>query len=140
MPHPPPQLRPRRPVRPAVIVTARKDLGDFGERVAAQRLEASGLAVEARNVRVPSGEIDIVARDGADTVFVEVRTRRASPGTAAETLTQAKLERMWRCAMEYCETAGRDPEQVRLDLVSIDLSDDGRIGAIEHFRGLELPG
>ncbi len=121
-------------------MTARQDLGAFGERLAAERLQASGFAVLARNVRVKSGEIDIVARDGADVVFVEVRTRRAMPGTAAETLTAPKLERMWRCAMEYCESSGDDPEQVRLDLVSIDLRDDGRIGAIEHFRGLELPG
>ena len=121
-------------------MTARQDLGAFGERVAAERLAVSGLAVVARNVRVKSGEIDLVARDGVDLVFVEVRTRRAIPGTAAETLTPAKLERMWRCAMEYCEASGDDPEEVRLDLVSIDLRDDGRIGAIEHFRGLELPG
>ena len=67
-------------------MTERQRLGAFAERVAAHRLEAAGLAVLARNARTPSGEIDIVARDGADVAFVEVRARRASPGAAAESL------------------------------------------------------
>lgn len=120
-------------------MTERQDLGAFGERIAVQRLEASGLTVIARNVRVKAGEIDIVARDGDDVVCIEVRARRADPGTAAETLTPAKLRRMWRSAMEYCEGADIDPERARLDLVSIDLGVGGRVAAIEHFRGLEVP-
>ena len=97
------------------------------------------MAVLARNVRTPSGEIDIVAEDGDDLVFVEVRARRADPGTAAESLDPRKLRRMWRCAMEYCEQAGADPERVRIDLVSIDLGPRDAVAEIEHFRALEIP-
>jgi putative endonuclease len=122
-------------------VTARKDLGNFGERVARHHLEERGLAVVAVNVRVPAGEIDLVAEDrgSGETVFAEVRTRRAGPGAAAETLTPAKLRRMWQCAMEYCEREGHSPEAARLDLVSIDLDGSGRVVAIDHICGLELP-
>jgi putative endonuclease len=120
-------------------VTRGKELGDFGERVAAHRLESDGCKVLARNVRTPSGEIDIVARDGEDVAFVEVRTRRADPGTAAESLDDKKLQRMWRCAMEYCESSGTSPELVRIDLISIDLGRDGQPAHIEHFRALEIP-
>lgn len=122
------------------MVTARKALGDFGERVAAHRLEAAGLQIVGRNVRVPGGEIDIVARDGDDLVFVEVRTRRALPGAAAESLDEAKLDRMWSCAMAYCDREQADPETVRIDVVSIDLDSTGRVAAVEHFRGVEIPG
>lgn len=122
------------------MVTARKAMGDFGERVAAHRLEAAGMTVIGRNVRVPGGEIDIVARDGADLVFVEVRTRRALPGVAAESVDETKLERMWTCAMAYCEREDVDPETVRIDVVSIDLDRAGRVAAVEHFRGVEIPG
>ena len=115
-------------------------MGDFGERVAAHRLEAAGMTVIGRNVRVPGGEIDIVARDGADLVFVEVRTRRALPGVAAESVDETKLERMWTCAMAYCEREDVDPETVRIDVVSIDLDRAGRVAAVEHFRGVEIPG
>ncbi len=117
----------------------RQRLGEFGERIAAHRIEASGMRVVARNVRTRGGEIDIVADDGNDVVFVEVRTRRATPGLAAESLGPAKLRRMWQCAMDYCEAAGVDPGRARVDVVSIDLSPGGQAAHVEHFRGVEIP-
>ncbi len=121
------------------MVSTRKDLGDFGERIAAHRLEASGMKVVARNVRTRGGEIDFIAHDGDDVVFVEVRTRRAVPGLAAESLGPEKLRRMWQCAMDYCETSGTSPERVRIDVVSIDLAPGDQAAHIEHFRGIEIP-
>ncbi|MCK9518253.1 MAG: YraN family protein [Dehalococcoidia bacterium] len=120
-------------------MTARQQLGAFGERLAVHRLEAAGLRIVARNVRVPAGEIDILAEDGDDLVFVEVRTRRSIPGVAAESLTPTKLRRMWQCAMDYCERESADPERVRIDVVSIDLGRGGRVEVVEHFRGVEIP-
>ena len=125
--------------KPQAEPTKRQLLGAFGERVAAHKLEAAGLVVVARNVRTQGGEIDIVARDGPDLVFAEVRTRRAIPGVASESLGPAKLRRMWQCAMDYCESNAIDPERVRIDAVSIDLAPNGAIAAVEHFRGLEIP-
>ena len=79
-------------------MTTRGDLGAFGERVAAHRLEAAGMTILARNVRVPGGEIDLLCRDGADTVCVEVRTRRSAPGTAAESVSSTTRARLGRAA------------------------------------------
>ncbi|MCC7363474.1 MAG: YraN family protein [Dehalococcoidia bacterium] len=120
-------------------MTAKRDLGDFGERVAAHRLEAAGMRVIARNVRVASGEIDIVAEDGTDLVFVEVRTRRAEAGVAAESLSPVKLRRMWYCAMQYCEREGLDPERARIDAVTVDLGAGQRATRVEHYRALDVP-
>ena len=50
--------------------------GRAGEELAAAYLERQGLSIVARNVRCRVGEIDIVARDGASVVFVEVKERR----------------------------------------------------------------
>lgn len=121
------------------MVNQRQDLGALGERVAGHRLEAAGMTILARNLRTRSGEIDIVARDGTDVVFVEVRTRRAIPGLAAESLGADKLRRMWRCAMEYCESAPLDPQCVRIDVISIDFGPGGQAAHVEHFRGVEIP-
>ncbi len=121
-------------------MTARRSLGDVGERVARHHLEARGLQVTATNVRVASGEIDILASDpsSGDLVFVEVRTRRAAPGLAAESITPAKLRRMWRCAMDYCEANARNPETARLDLVTLELDGAGSVVAVDHLAGLEF--
>ncbi|HEY4669815.1 MAG TPA: YraN family protein [Tepidiformaceae bacterium] len=120
-------------------MSTRKDLGEFGERIAAHRLEASGMKVVARNVRTRGGEIDLIAHDGDDVVFVEVRTRRAIPGLAAESLGLEKLRRMWQCAMDYCDSSAISPERVRIDVVSIDLAPGDQAAHIEHFRGIEIP-
>lgn len=120
-------------------MSARRLAGDFAERVAAHHLERAGMSIEARNVRVSDGEIDIIARDADDLVFVEVRSRRGAPGLAAESITDAKLERMWRCAMDYCAHEELDPERTRIDLVVLEMDASGAVTNVEHFPALELP-
>ena len=120
------------------MVTSRRSLGDFGERIAANRLEADGLRIIGRNVRVPGGEIDILAEEGDDLVFVEVRTRRAADGSANESLSAGKLRRMWRAAMAYCDAIDRDPACARIDVVSVDLDATGRVIDVFHHRAMEF--
>jgi putative endonuclease len=120
--------------------TARRALGDFGERIAAHRLEAEGLRILGRNVRVPGGEIDVLAEDGDELVFVEVRTRRAADGAANESLSAGKLRRMWRAAMAYCDANELDPACVRIDVVSVDLDAGGRVVDVFHHRAMEFDG
>jgi putative endonuclease len=52
--------------------------GAAAETLAAEFLEARGLAVVKRNYRCRGGEIDFIARDGITLVFVEVRLRSSS--------------------------------------------------------------
>ncbi|MCX7618391.1 YraN family protein [Tepidiforma sp.] len=121
-------------------MTERRRLGDFGERVAAHRLEAAGMAILGRNLRIGGGEIDLLARDGGTLVFVEVRTRRGAPGLAAESVDAAKVAKLLAAARAYCEREGLDPEATRLDVVAVDLDAAGRARAVRHFRGIEAPG
>lgn len=120
-------------------MTARRDLGDFGERIAAHRLESEGMTVIERNVRVGRIEIDLVMRDRDEMVFVEVRTRRGAPGLAAESVDAAKLCRMWEAAAGYCEQHGIGLEAARIDVVAVDLDGRGVARSVEHFRGVEVP-
>jgi putative endonuclease len=70
---------------------SRADAGARAESVAALFLEARGLTIVARNFRTRRGEIDIIARDGATLVFVEVRLRRSqSFGGAGASITSAR--------------------------------------------------
>ncbi|MCC7090083.1 MAG: YraN family protein [Chloroflexi bacterium] len=117
----------------------RQQLGGFGERVAAHRLESLGMHVIDRNVRVGRAELDLVARDGEEIVVVEVRTRRGAAGLAAESLTPAKLRRLWHAAMGYAEANGIDPERVRVDVVAVELDGKGTARNVEHFRGIDIP-
>ena len=120
-------------------MTERRNLGDFGERVAAYRLESLGMRILGRNVRVGRIEADIIAEDGTEIVFVEVRTRRGQAGLAAESLAPAKLQRMWQLAMTYCDRNAIDPANARIDVIAVDLDSYGAARSIEHFRAIEIP-
>ena len=112
--------------------------GDWGEDAAGKFLEKQGYQILDRKYRCQWGEIDLVARDGDDLVFVEVRTRRSGAfGTPQESITEAKAGRLVAACQDYLEkrVEGGAPGDTgwRIDLVSVHPS-RGRPPRIEHLR------
>ena len=106
--------------------SGRSKLGAQGERIAAAHLEALGLVIETRNYRTRFGEIDLVARNGVEVVFVEVRTKRSGAyGTPEESVTPRKQARLVHAAKEYLAALGLATASWRIDLVAITLQPDG---------------
>ena len=86
-------------------------LGIPAEAMAAEFLEKRGLTILARNYRCRMGEIDLVARDGSTTVFVEVRRRASSAfGGAAASITAAKRLKLLKAARHYMSRLRTLPE------------------------------
>lgn len=107
--------------------TARGDDGRSAEALAADFLRGRGLAIVERNLRSRHGEIDLVARDGATIVFVEVRLRRPGRhGGAAESITAAKRSRLVAAAREYLARLPRLPA-CRFDVILLDALDPSRV-------------
>ena len=101
--------------------------GAAAESIAVRFLEARGVRVVARNYRCRGGEIDIVARDGATLVFVEVRLRRNSLfGDAAASITVAKRRRLAFAAKHYLGRLGREPP-CRFDAILLESLEPERI-------------
>lgn len=114
--------------------TARQLAGTAAEDLAAAFLRRQGLAIVDRNFRCKGGEIDLVARDGAALVFVEVRLRRSSThGGAVASVDAAKQRRILRAARTYL--AGRGDVQCRCDVVALDALDPARIDWIRNAFG-----
>jgi len=114
----------------------RKRLGDFGEQAAAVHLLRQGYELLARKWRCAGGEFDLVMRDGATLVFVEVRTRSGpSAGSAEESVNRAKQVRLIALAYTYLEATSM-PEDViwRIDVVAIAIDRAGRIIRLHHIR------
>lgn len=106
--------------------------GREGENIACALLEENSLLVLARNVRYPDGEIDIVALDGATTVFVEVKRRRSDAlGAPAEAVTRTKRARLVRAARRWLAAHPARAGAVRFDVIAI--QDDPP--AVEWLRG-----
>jgi putative endonuclease len=119
--------------RCSTMTYARQLLGKTGEDLACRELETRGYVILARRYRQRGGEIDIIARDGATLVFVEVKTRDGHEfGDAAEAVTAWKRRRMAHVALDYMSRHHISECPCRFDVVSIHV--DGGRPAIELFQ------
>jgi putative endonuclease len=97
--------------------------GAQAERQAAQYLRQQGLQPVAQNYRSRFGEIDLIMRDGATLVFVEVRLRRNGDfGGAAASIDAHKQRRIVRTAQQYLAGLAHVPP-CRFDAVLMGDSD-----------------
>lgn len=114
----------------------RRRLGEFGERLAVQHLEAKGYRIVERNYRTREGEVDIIACAGDVLLFVEVKCRRGNAmGSAVESLSRAKQRRMVALAEAYGTDSQGLPDGRRIDLIAVDLAPDGRLLSLQHIEG-----
>jgi putative endonuclease len=94
--------------------------GREAEAAAAALLERSGYRIIARNVRLPGGEIDIIARDGATIAFVEVKARtRGTFGSAVAAVDARKRATLRALAADWLQIAA-PRAQARFDVVTFD--------------------
>ena len=94
-------------------------VGKWGEDAAAEYLQGHGIEIITRNVRTPYGEIDIVARQGDVTIFVEVKTLRSSQNFFPEhNVTARKREHMLAAADYYA--AEHEIDHWQIDVISIE--------------------
>jgi putative endonuclease len=76
--------------------------------------------VLARNWRVRSGEIDLIARSGQTLVFCEVKTRRGDAyGTPAEAVTPAKQARIRKLAVQWLAENETRADRLRFDVAAV---------------------
>jgi putative endonuclease len=97
-----------------------QEQGRSWEEAARAYLERHGLVLVESNFRCKLGEIDLIMRDGATLVFVEVRQRATgSQVAAAASITPAKIRRLVRAAQVYLQRLQRLPP-CRFDVVAFD--------------------
>ena len=103
-----------------MALTDKQRRGREGEEAALAHLSAHGLQLVERNFLCKGGEIDLIMRDGAQLVFVEVR-RRADMrhGGAAASVTPHKQRRMVHAAQLFLQRYRQLPP-CRFDVVAID--------------------
>lgn len=123
--------------RSALTTTAR---GRHAEEIAARWLALQGFELLDRNRRAADGEIDLVARDGATLVFVEVRLRRSgSRQRAAGSIDRRKWQRLRHCAAALAREPGFQWPGRRLRLDAVLMEYDGERMRLQHLRNLTGP-
>ena len=100
----------------------KKELGAKGEEVAVSYLKSRGYRIVERNYRIRFGEIDIIAEQGDDLVFIEVKTRSGTLfGSPFESVTKQKQKQLSKVALEYISKQGFHDRPARFDVVGIEL-------------------
>ena len=98
------------------------------------------MRIVGRRVRTPLGEIDLVARDGATWVFVEVKTRRATDvAEALEAVTAEKQRRLTRLAVAYLRRHKLLNQPARFDVVGISWPSDDQVPQVRHIENAFEP-
>jgi len=112
----------------------RQSLGKLGENLACAALKQRGYAIIATRYRTRIGEIDVIARDGDTTVFVEVKSRAGDEfGGAAAAVTAWKQRKVSLMAMDYVARHRLENRPCRFDVVTVDVF-DGRPPRIEIYQ------
>ncbi|MBL7661965.1 YraN family protein [bacterium] len=117
-----------------------KELGVLGERAAELYLLRQGYKIWFKNWRCRAGEIDIIALDQSELVYVEVKTRY--PGFVAkqllfENITATKQKKLRRLSQifELLTPRARSAKSRRIDVIGVILDPTlKKVVSIEHLK------
>jgi putative endonuclease len=108
-------------------VTIRADIGRSAEDAAAALLLGKGMIIIEKNFRAKVGEIDLIARDKDEIVFVEVRARASAAfGGAAASVGGVKRRKLIKAASLWLQVRSWTGP-CRFDVVAVDA------GRAEHI-------
>ncbi len=116
-----------------------KHIGNIGEKIAADYLQSEGYQLVDQNFTTRYGELDLVALEGGNLVFVEVKTRTSATfGLPEESVTPTKLERIQNAALLWLQAHPEYPDDWRVDVIAILLDHDKAVQDLHHFINVQL--
>ena len=96
------------------------DIARAGEEAAVAHLRSQSYRILELNYRFGHGEIDVIARDGDTTVFVEVKTRtNQNYGPPEYAVTRGKQKQIARIATGWLADRGFPDIPCRFDVIAV---------------------
>ena len=112
-----------------------RGIGLLGECWAKAYLEGRGYRILEAGFRCCLGEIDLVAEEGGELVFIEVKTRQdTSFGYPEEQISFVKKRRLGRLAQWYFKYRIRKERPARFDVVSLLMTKEGRVREVDLIQ------
>lgn len=112
-----------------------KIIGKCGEDEAVKYLESKGYIILFRNYITYQGEIDIIAKDKQEYVFIEVKTRSTRNfGTPAESVKSIKKSHIIKSSEYYIYKNKLENKLIRYDVIEVYLK--GRNSFINHIKNI----
>lgn len=98
----------------------RHEIGKLGEDLACKYLQNKGYKILERNFEAKQGEIDIIALDKEELVFIEVKTRsNILYGKPAEAVNKVKQNHLIKTIEYYIYSRHLEDEFIRIDIIEI---------------------
>ena len=98
----------------------KKELGNIGEQIAVEYLEKNNYQILKRNFYCKQGEIDIIAKDKNEYVFIEVKTRTSKQyGNPVDAVTNIKQRHIWKSTKYYVYINKLENAYIRFDIIEI---------------------
>ena len=111
-----------------------RHIGDEAEDLACEFLQQKGWEILDRNYYSGHSEIDIIAKDGQVTVFLEVKMRSSAKfGQPFEYVTEAKVEHVFKAAEAWAIEHGLQSSPMRFDVIGI-LKQKNQAPEINHIE------
>ena len=102
------------------MINQRQELGKEGEDFAADYLQKQGYEIIDRNFECKQGEIDIIAKDKNEYVFIEVKTRQNFHyGMPCEAVDERKQKHIWNATRYYIYSHKLEDQYIRIDVIEI---------------------
>ena len=126
-------------------ITAKKNLGNLGETIAANYLRNKDYEIIAMNYANSSGrrlgEIDIIAKDlkKDELVFVEVKARemhKFQNTNPEENVNYQKLQRLNKIAYFYLKQKKLMDQAYRFDVIALWINEGTRRAKIKHIKSI----
>lgn len=114
----------------------RKETGRAGENAAAHYLTEKGYTILERNWSTRLGELDIIASEKEQIIFVEVRTTSGVRfGFGYQSVDIRKQQKVRRLALQYIQQKRLEHLPIRFDVVSVLLDRGISSIQIDHIEG-----
>lgn len=111
----------------------KQEIGKLGEDIAVNYLKQKGYKILDRNFECRQGELDIIAIDKNEIVFIEVKTRTSNKyGTPSEAVNKIKQKHMLQTIKYYLYTRNLNDEFVRIDVIEVYIKDN--LYKVNHIK------
>jgi len=118
-------------------VTRKQTLGNKGEEEAGKYVQNKGYKILGKNYCSKFGEIDLIARDKDELIFIEVKARSNDDfGLPEQEFNARKKKRLRRVIQSYLWEKKATDDQWRVDLITVDYSQSSP--RICHYQNLSL--
>ena len=108
-------------------------LGKIGEKIAVKYLQKQNYKIITTNFYTRKGEIDIIAKQNKEIIFIEVKTRTSEEfGKPAEAVTYFKQKHMYQAAQYYIYKSNQNIKYIRFDVIEVYIK-NGKI-RINHIK------